>query len=198
MWKSKYWWHIPLIYGSWSGPLSQDLLAPAKHQPHLLIPSAQTINQRKAKNPEMRFNSQQIILYCLDLPAQKPRLREVDLEPSLKRASDKINMLKWGRKTPEENNSYCTAWTHTWIPAPREVDLEPSAKRGANRTKALVSLYWLSRSLHLKELPNQIPHKSTKVDPIRSSQTWKKSDQISKSYASLAYQNKLSPNCKVN
>ena len=64
-----------------------------------------------------------------------------------------------------------------------EVDLEPSAKRGANRTKALVSLYWLSRSLHLKELPNQISHKSTKVDPIRSSRTWKKSDLIFESYA---------------
>ena len=43
---------------------------------------------------------------------------------------------------------YRTAWTHIWIPALREVDLEPSAKRGANRTEALVSLYWLSRSLH--------------------------------------------------
>ena len=76
-------------------------------------------------------------------------------------------------KTAEENKSYRTAWTHIWIPALREVDLEPSAKRGANRTEALVSLYWLSRSLHPKEPPNETSHESTKVDPIRSSRTWK-------------------------
>ena len=65
-------------------------------------------------------------------------------------------------------------------PALREVDLEPSAKRGTDRTEALVSLYWLPRSLHLKEPLNQISDKSTKVDLIRSSRTWKRSDQISK------------------
>ena len=64
-----------------------------------------------------------------------------------------------------------------------EVNLQPIAKRGANRTEALVSLYWSSRSLHLKKPPNRITHKSTNVDPIRSSETWKKSDQLSKSYA---------------
>ena len=54
----------------------------------------QKINQKKAKNPEMRFNSQQIVSYCLGLRTQNPGLREVDLEPSPKRGSDKINMLK--------------------------------------------------------------------------------------------------------
>ena len=63
------------------------------------------------------------------------------MKPSPKRGIDKINMLKQGRKTPEENKSYRTAWTHIWIPVVREVDLEPSAKRGASRNKALVSLY---------------------------------------------------------
>ena len=89
----------------------------------------------------MRFNSQQIVSYCLGLRTQNPGLSEVDLETSPKRGSDKINMLKSGRKTAKENNSYRTAWTQIWIPALREVELEPSAKRGANRTKALVSLY---------------------------------------------------------
>ena len=89
----------------------------------------------------MRFNFQQIVLYCFGLRIQNPGLREVDLEPSPKRGSDKINMLKQGRKTAQENKSYRTAWTHTWIPALREVDLEPSAKRGGNRTEAVVSLY---------------------------------------------------------
>ena len=63
-------------------------------------------------------------------------------------------MLKKGRKTPEENKSYRTAWTHVWIPALKEVDLEPSPKRRADRTKALASLYGSSRSLYLKEPPN--------------------------------------------
>ena len=89
----------------------------------------------------MRFNSQQIVLYCLGLHTQNPGLREVDLERSPKRGSDKIKMLKKGRKTAEENKSYYTAWTHIWIPAVREVDLEPSTKREANRTEALVSLH---------------------------------------------------------
>ena len=72
-------------------PLSQHPLPPARHQPHLLIPSAQTINQEKiTKNPEMRSNSQQIVSYYLGLRTQNPGLREVDLEPSPKRGSDKI------------------------------------------------------------------------------------------------------------
>ena len=79
--------------------------------------------------------------YCVGLGTQNPGLKEVDLEPSPKRVIDKINMLKQGRETAEENKSYRTAWNHIWIPALREVDLEPSAKRGANRTEALVSLY---------------------------------------------------------
>ena len=54
---------------------------------------------------------------------------------------------------------YHTAWTDIWIPALRGVDLEPSAKEGAKRIEALVSLYWSSRSLHLKSLLTQ-SHKS--------------------------------------
>ena len=40
----------------------------------------------------MRFNFQQMVLYSLGLPTQNPELREVDMEPSPNRASDKINM----------------------------------------------------------------------------------------------------------
>ena len=83
-----------LHLGSGVGPWVSIPLPPARHQPHLLISSAQTINQKKAKNPEMRFNSQQIVEYCLDLCTQNSGLREVDFEPSPKRGSDKINMLK--------------------------------------------------------------------------------------------------------
>ena len=63
----------------------------------------------------MRFNLQQIILYRLGVHTQNPVLRQVDLEPSPKRGSDKINMLKQGRKTAEENKLYRTAWTQKCI-----------------------------------------------------------------------------------
>ena len=56
--------------------------------------STKTISQKKAKSLEMRFNFQQIVLYCLGVCTQNPGLREIDLEPSPKRGSDKINKLK--------------------------------------------------------------------------------------------------------
>ena len=86
-------------------------------------------------------------------------------------------------KAEKPEKLYRTAWTKICIPELRDVGLEPSAKRGANGTKALASFYWSSQSLHPKEPPNQISHKSTKVDPIRLSETWRKSYQISKSFA---------------
>ena len=172
MWKCKKWSNIQLTLGIWCRPLNQHPLPPARHQPHLLIPLAQTVNHKIAINAEMRLNSKQIITYCLGLRTQNPGLREVDLEPSPKRGIYKIKMLKQGRKIAEENKSYRTAWTHIWIPALREVDLKCSAKRGANSTKALVSLYWPSRCCHPKEPPNQTSHKWIKGDPIRSSRAW--------------------------
>ena len=136
-----------------------------------LISSGQTINQKKVKNPEIRFNSQQTISYYLGLRTKDPGLRQVDLKAGPKRVSDKINMPKLGGKTAEEMKPCRTASTHKWIPAVREVDMKPSAKRGANRNEALVSLYCSYRSLHPKQPPNQISHKSTKIDPIRLSRT---------------------------
>ena len=53
-------------------------------------------------------------------------------------------------------------------PVLREVDLEPSAKRETDRTKVLVSLYWSSQSLPLKQPVNRTSSKSTLVDPIVS------------------------------
>ena len=50
----------------------------------------------------MRFNSLQIVSHCFGLHTQNPGLREVDLERSLKRGSDKINILKQGRNTQME------------------------------------------------------------------------------------------------
>ena len=89
----------------------------------------------------------------------------------------------WNQAEKLQEKAYRTDWPHIWIPALSEVDLETSTKREANRTKAIVSLYWLSQSFHLKEPRNQTKNKSTKADPIISSRTSKNSDEISISYA---------------
>ena len=84
---SAYSWD--LVWALESAPLP-----PARHQSQLLIPSVQTTNKNKAENPEIRFNSQKIVMYSICLCTQTPRLREVDLPPNPKRGSDRINMLK--------------------------------------------------------------------------------------------------------
>ena len=87
------------------------------------------------------------------------------------------------KKHQKKCKSYFIIWAHIWISVIRDVDLEPSAKRGTNKTRALVSLYWSFWILHLKQSPNQISHKSTKVTSVKLCLTWKKSDQIPQSYA---------------
>ena len=53
-----------------------------------------------------------MVSYCLGLHTQNLVLREVDLEPSPKRGSDKINRLRPRRKKTTGKKSNCTAWTH--------------------------------------------------------------------------------------
>ena len=60
----------------------------------------------------MRFNSQQIVLYCHGLHRENTGLSEEDLEPSPKRVSDKINLLKCNRETAKEIKSYCSLDSH--------------------------------------------------------------------------------------
>ena len=81
------------------------------------------------------------ILLCLSLRTKNPGLREIDLDPSPKTGSGKINMHKQGRNNQKESNWYQTAWSQIWIPALREFNLQPSAKGGTNGTRALVRLY---------------------------------------------------------
>ena len=82
------------------------------------------------------------------------------------------------------NKSY-----HIWIPALTQVQLEPTAKRLVNKTEALVSFYWSSRSLYPKEPPNWMSQKSW---------TWQKVKPNIQIQCSSAYQNILSEECKVN
>ena len=53
-------------YSTYTSDLVRALksASPASCKTHLMIPSTQTINQKKAKNPEMRFNSQCKFLHC--------------------------------------------------------------------------------------------------------------------------------------
>ena len=163
-------------FGSGAGPWVSIpyLLQDTSHIYWFCLPK--TINQEKTKNQEMRFSFQKIILYCLGLWTQNPGLRE---------------------KHPKESKSYCTAWTHIWIPALREVDLEPSAKKGTNGTRALLSHYWSSWSLHLKQSPQQISHKSTKVD-YQIVSNLKKVWSNPQILCSSAYENNLSQNYQGN
>ena len=130
---------IILYLGSGAGPWVSipSLLQDTSHIYWFHLPK--TINQGKTKNPDMRSNFHRIVLYCLGLHTQNPGLREVDLEPS--------------------------------------------PKRETNRTRALVSLYWSSQSLPLKQSPNQTHTNQTRLDPVRSCRTWKKSYQFPKFYA---------------
>ena len=50
----------------------------------------------------MRSNFQQILKSWLGLRSLDPRIREVDLEPSPKTGSDKINILKQERNTQKK------------------------------------------------------------------------------------------------
>ena len=50
----------------------------------------------------MRSNFQQIVSHCIDLNTQNPGLREVDLESSPKRGSDKIDRQQQGRNTQKK------------------------------------------------------------------------------------------------
>ena len=52
------------------------------------------MNLQKQKHTELDNGNQNFVLYCFGLHTQNPGLREVDLEPSPKRGSDKIDMLK--------------------------------------------------------------------------------------------------------
>ena len=65
----------------------------------------QLTTAQKQNKKQKKSNSQQIISYCFGLCTQNPGLREVDLKPSPKRGSDKINRLKQERKNTTENNS---------------------------------------------------------------------------------------------
>ena len=83
---------------------------------------------RKKHRVQKMLSSKQIVLYCLGLRTHNPGLREVDLEPSPKRGSDKINMLRQGKNITTENKSYRTASIDIRKPCTLKVGLGTPAK----------------------------------------------------------------------
>ena len=120
--------------------MSQQPLPPARHQRHLLIPSAP--NNQPAKNKESG-NEIQLSTNLIVLPwptYTELRAKRGRLEPSPKRGSGKIDLQKQGRNT-QKKASHIVQPGVTYRSQHLEVDLEPSAKRGTSRSRALVSLY---------------------------------------------------------
>ena len=101
-----------LHLGSGAGPWVRipRILLHSRHIHWLHLPKQWT--KKKQKNPQKISNSQLITLYCLGLHTQNPEHRQVDLEPSFKRGSDKINRLQPRTKNTTENKLYSTTWTH--------------------------------------------------------------------------------------
>ena len=125
MWKCKEWWNNHLILGIWCGPLSQHALPLARHQLHLLIPSAQ--NNQPGKNKESR-NEIQLSTNRIVLPWP------THIEPRCKRGSAKINMHEQGRSTKKKasriaqpgltyGTQHLERWT--WNPGLREEQIGP-------------------------------------------------------------------------
>ena len=61
---------------------------------------------KKTKNSEMRYNFQKMVLHALAMHTEH-WVREVDLESTPNRGSDKINMLKQGRNTQKKGSHIC-------------------------------------------------------------------------------------------
>ena len=62
---------------------------------------------KKTKNSEMRYNFQKMVLHATLATYTERWVREVDLESSPNRGSDKINMLKQGRNTQKKGSRIC-------------------------------------------------------------------------------------------
>ena len=63
-------------------------------------------NRKKQSMQKLDPTSKQIMSNYLALRLQNPELRGLDLEPSPKRGSNKINMQKEGRNTQKKIKSY--------------------------------------------------------------------------------------------
>ena len=77
-------------YSTYTWDLVQALESASPASCNLLVPSTQTINQEKKQSRNEIYSH---------LRTQNLGLREVDLEPSPKRRSGKINMLEQGKNT---------------------------------------------------------------------------------------------------
>ena len=98
--KCNKWWNIQLTFGICCGPLSQHpcLLQNTRHIYWFHLPIQLTRKNQKIQKwgstPNKSYHTALAYVH-------RAQGLEVDLEPSPKRGSHKINKLKQGRKTPE-------------------------------------------------------------------------------------------------
>ena len=90
---------------SWKAPVtSMDSIRPK-------------INQEETKKYFKKSTSKQMVSFCFALATENPGLRELDLEASTKRDSDKSNRLRPRRKNTVGNKLYFTALIHNRKPS---------------------------------------------------------------------------------
>ena len=143
------------------GALKSTSPVSCRNHSYPLILFTQTINQKETHDQDM-FNSKKIASYPHGLRTQNPGIREVGLEPSPKRGSAKINLLRQGKQTATEKNLYNASQTHI------RQTLNPWQKSTGRKssTEFLLIASNLVSTTFLQPNP-----KAQRCNPIRSSRT---------------------------
>ena len=161
-------WHINRCTSEWN--LQLQLGSRAGPWVSILCLLQDNIHIYWLHPPKKSTTKEQEILQKIKLPANGIVLPSPTYTETIERTGQKTSCIVQPGHTSEN-------------PALRGVDLKPSPERWTNRSQGLLNLYWLSWSLPLKEYINRISYKSTLVDPIKSSCTWKETNQILKRHA---------------
>ena len=140
-----------------------------------------SICPKPGKNKESR-NEIQIHIVLTSPTYTEPRAKKAGGEPSPGTGRNKINILKQRKNTQQSKLSH-TAWTHISILPLKEWDLEHSADGGIIGPDS----YWTRTNHPQSCILNRVPIKSltkhTKEPLSVCLETWKRSDQVPKSYA---------------
>ena len=102
--------HLGYGAGRWVSILR--FLQQISHIHWLHLPKHSSKKEQKILKKDQTPNKLHFI--ALALCTQSPGLRQVDLEPSPKRGTDKTNRLRPRRKNTTENKLYHRALTHKW------------------------------------------------------------------------------------
>ena len=115
MWKCKEWWNIQLSLRIWCRPFWVSipcLLQDTNHIYWFYLPNELILLTKKKQRIQISDLTRN---KCFGPNTQNPALREVELELSSMRGSDKINMQKQVRDT-QRKALYFISSTLYWIP----------------------------------------------------------------------------------